>query len=1231
MTNYSFLDLDGNNELSFDSDSPEELSSENLEEKEEEVLTKKIDGLNFENEQEQEQKQEQEKQQTKLNNDFSNHFQNPNLFSDDENQQNKLNFYEDESSEENENKSKYSDDDNNEELTKSNGNLENFYSRNEYGFETELKFQNNQEKEKEKQKETETEKQQEKGAYEQNFMNYNNEEYYSKETNINRQTNEGNEGMFLGLTETTHPLNFDSTNSRGYEKSVPNCSFCGCTVPQCLVQCAYTQKWFCNGRGNTSGSHIIHHLVKSRKKEVNLHPQGLLGTIPIECYSCGSKNLFILGFIPDAEKTTVVFLCREPCSRKNNLDPNVFNSHSWKPLIQDRCLLSWIARSPNEEEKKHTRMITKNEIDRLEQVWKKDPKVKIEELGNVKIDQEILHVKINYDSVNEYKDIFLPLVKFEEDHDKDKKESRHKEGINLRWESNGKRKYIATFIFPQKENEFRLVIGDELRIIHDKDEKHKAWETTGHILKLTPDEEVVIQMRKGNVPLYWTNNYRVKFVWRSTPFDRMKYALKSFALKTNCMSSSIRNKFLGKFEKKNNNTSFNAYDDDDDNSDDDDSSDDDSFFESDSDEEIKKQKSLKNKKKQYPKKRINTKMASKNSRNSRSSRNSRNNRNNRNSKQSPKEKTINYRPKQYSPKGLPNLNHSQVNAVKLVLKQDFSLIQGPPGTGKTVVSSAIVYHLCKMRKDKKKILVCAPSNVAVDQLTEKIHATGLKVVRLCAKSRESIGSQVDFLTLHHQVAKSGRLGFSEFDTLKKKMENGIELSQNQIKKYKALKRRIEKIILDKADVICVTCVSAGDKRLKVYKFPQVLIDESTQATEPECLIPLVLGAKKVVFVGDHCQLGPVIMCTEARKAGLTQSLFERLIIMGIKPIVLKVQYRMHPCLSEFPSNTFYEGILQNGVTIEERKETGKTFPWPVNNTPMFFYNSTGKEEISASSTSFLNQNEASIVEKIITYFFRIGINSDKIGIITPYEGQRAYIVSYMQRNGPLNKALYKSIEVASVDSFQGREKDYIVMSCVRSNEHQGIGFLNDPRRLNVSLTRARYGLIMIGNAKVLSKQTIWNNLLSHFKDVDCLVQGPLNNLKPFVGELSVPRRFKNKRFFGPQSGYHQNSNNNRNQNYNNDNNNRNNNNNDFNNRNYNNRNYNNRNNRNRYGYGDNYNYKNNNTQDNDYDYNNSSQSELSQIQQFHTQMNTQQSLRSSQSQSQFFSQDEFGLSQNFKK
>jgi regulator of nonsense transcripts 1 len=273
-----------------------------------------------------------------------------------------------------------------------------------------------------------------------------------------------------------------------------------------------------------------------------------------------------------------------------------------------------------------------------------------------------------------------------------------------------------------------------------------------------------------------------------------------------------------------------------------------------------------------------------------------------------------------------------------------------------------------------QVLVCAPSNVAVDQLTEKIHATGLKVVRLTAKSREALESSVSFLTLHSQVANNTT--HVELQKLIQLKNEQGELSSSDERKYKTLIRACEKEILGAAEVICCTCVGTGDPRLSKLKFRTVLIDEATQAAEPgrvsllvlgcgndvsqvfsppECMIPLVLGCKQVVLVGDHQQLGPVIMNKKAARAGLTQSLFERLVVLGNRPIRLQVQYRMHPCLSEFPSNMFYEGTLQNGVTAPERLRKTIDFPWPVPDTPMFFYQNLGQEEISSSGTSFLNR------------------------------------------------------------------------------------------------------------------------------------------------------------------------------------------------------------------------------------------------------------------------------------
>lgn len=426
-----------------------------------------------------------------------------------------------------------------------------------------------------------------------------------------------------------------------------------------------------------------------------------------------------------------------------------------------------------------------------------------------------------------------------------------------------------------------------------------------------------------------------------------------------------------------------------------------------------------------------------------------------------------------------------------------------------MTSATLVYHMTK-QPNMGQVLVTAPSNVAVDQLTEKIAATGLRVVRLASKTRENTVSSVDHLCLHIMTAQAAGDEYSKLQRLKDEIG---ELSDRDQKKFKAIQIRTEREILQSADVICCTCAGAGDPRLKNFRFRQVLIDEATQAVEAEALIPLTQGAKQVVLVGDHQQLGPVVMCKAAAKAGLTTSLFERLVLVGIRPIRLQVQYRMHPMLSAFPSNMFYEGSLQNGVTEADRQlltlpefKGKEDFPWPVPHKPMFFYSISGMEEISASGTSYLNRTEASYVEKIVTHFLKMGVTPSQIGVITPYDGQKQYVSEYMRRSGSLSSSYYEAIEVASVDAFQGREKDFILLSCVRSSESQGIGFLSDPRRLNVALTRARLGVILLGNPRVLSKNALWSALLLHFKEHETLVEGPLTNLQQSYMTFARPRR-----------------------------------------------------------------------------------------------------------------------------
>ena len=834
------------------------------------------------------------------------------------------------------------------------------------------------------------------------------------------------------------------------DKALPPhaCAYCGIHSPSSVVKCLACNKWFCSARGNASSSHIVNHLVRARHKEVQLHPQSALGDTTLECYNCGTKNVFLLGFIPAKSDTVVVLLCRQPCASAPSSKDMSWDISRWQPLIEDRAFLSWLVSAPSDAEQLRARHLTPPQIAKLEEMWKDDASATVADLEKAaSIDDDPLPVLLKYEDPYQYQNIFGPLVKMESDYDKKLKEAQSEDGLIVRWDVGLNYKHVASFTFPKLESgDVKLAVGDEMRLKY-KGELRPPWEGVGYVIKIpnNQSDEVSLELRKtGNdksVPTECTHNFSADYVWKATSYDRMQVAMRNFAVDEFSVSGYIFHKLLG--------------------------------------HEVAA---------------------------------------------GPMKTTL---PKKFSAPGLPELNGSQISAIKAVLSTPLSLIQGPPGTGKTVTSATIIYHLAK--QDNGQVLVCAPSNVAVDQLCERINLTGLKVVRLTAKSREDVESSVSFLALHEQV----RMLDSNPELMKLSQLKGEygELSSQDEKKFKQLTRAAEREILGNADVVCCTCVGAGDPRLAKIKFRNVLIDESTQSAEPECMIPLVLGCKQVVLVGDHKQLGPVIMNKKAAKAGLNQSLFERLVRLGFTPIRLNIQYRMHPCLSEFPSNMFYEGSLQNGVSAPSRIRKDVDFPWPVAEMPMMFWSNLGNEEISASGTSYLNRTEASNVEKIVTRFFKAGVRPSDIGVITPYEGQRSYIVTTMQNTGTFKKESYKEVEVASVDAFQGREKDFIVLSCVRSNDNQGIGFMSDPRRLNVALTRAKFGVVIIGNPKVLSKHDLWHHLLVHFKERKCLVEGPLTNLQTSLLQFSRPKNTFRQRAQQSSYGSHGYSNGRANHNY----------------------------------------------------------------------------------------------------
>lgn len=195
------------------------------------------------------------------------------------------------------------------------------------------------------------------------------------------------------------------------------------------------------------------------------------------------------------------------------------------------------------------------------------------------------------------------------------------------------------------------------------------------------------------------------------------------------------------------------------------------------------------------------------------------------------------------------------------------------------------------------------------------------------------------------------------------------------------------------------------------------------------------------------------------------------------------------------------------------------FDWPAKNEPLFFWHVVGNEELSSSGTSYINTLEADMILLMLKHLLDQNIRLSSIGIITPYKGQRIYLQNFLAKSLGLGLDKITSLEINSIDSFQGREKDFIILSTVRSSKTGGIGFLNNERRLNVALTRAKFGMVVLGNAAVLKQNNFWNNLLYHFSikkllfegnSIDSLSLSSLTFEKKFSLDRDVGNKFQNR-------------------------------------------------------------------------------------------------------------------------
>lgn len=436
---------------------------------------------------------------------------------------------------------------------------------------------------------------------------------------------------------------------------------------------------------------------------------------------------------------------------------------------------------------------------------------------------------------------------------------------------------------------------------------------------------------------------------------------------------------------------------------------------------------------------------------------------------------------------LAHLNPSQRAAIDASLNQRLTLIQGPPGTGKTTTATHLLQVMAQ--RGSGPILATAESNVAVDNLLEGLLDLGVKALRVGrpVKVRETLRSAtLDALLEDHP--KQEELTFlqdelrkfrKDLPSLKGKdrgmMHRDISINQKEIRR---LEHEMTASLLDEAEVVCATTIGAGHRLLESRKFPIVLMDEATQATEPSALVPVVKGCRQLILVGDHQQLPPTVISKRAEEGGLNRSLFDRLIACGLTSTMLTTQYRMHPVLREFPSARFYDNRLEDGCSPAQRPPPAG-FLWPDWDRPMAFVPVEGVEETDDEGKSRSNRDEAAKVLSIVNDLLAMGdVQPEDIGVITPYSGQVRELTHLFDLAGGRESGQpYAGLEIKSVDGYQGREKDVIVFSTVRANDHGEVGFLADFRRLNVAITRAKRGLILLGHPTTLRHDGTWRSYL----------------------------------------------------------------------------------------------------------------------------------------------------------
>ncbi|GAA0151831.1 DNA metabolism protein [Lithospermum erythrorhizon] len=439
-----------------------------------------------------------------------------------------------------------------------------------------------------------------------------------------------------------------------------------------------------------------------------------------------------------------------------------------------------------------------------------------------------------------------------------------------------------------------------------------------------------------------------------------------------------------------------------------------------------------------------------------------------------------------------NLDHSQKDAIsKALSSKDVFLLHGPPGTGKT---TTVVEIILQEVKRGSKILACAASNIAVDNIVERLVPHRVKLVRVGHPARllpQVLDSALDSLVLrgdNSALANDIRKEMKALNgkLLKAKDRNTKRDIRKELKTLSKEERKRQQLavtdVIKNADVILTTLTGALTRKLDGNSFDLVIIDEAAQALEVACWIALLKGSR-CILAGDHLQLPPTIQSVEAEEKGLGRTLFERLADLygdGITSM-LTVQYRMHELIMNWSSKELYDSKIEAYPRVAAHMLTdleGVTKSSATEHTLLLIdIAGCDMEEKKDEEGSTLNEGEAEVAIAHAKRLVLSGVQASDIGIITPYAAQVVQLRMLRSKEDKL-----KDMEISTVDGFQGREKEAIIISMVRSNSKNEVGFLSDRRRMNVAVTRARRQCCLVCDTETVSSDKFLKRLVEYFEE-----------------------------------------------------------------------------------------------------------------------------------------------------